>query len=166
MFNTYHLSHQLKFNNRKGVPLDFIRKFTIHPNVIVQMIGQPLIDKLETALKLSAEPVMIHYDTVFNRWFLPVHPYLQAYHFQKLSSYTIWFFSSHQVLSRWPRTVHGSSPFLISIFNIQESDYCYRPGIWFFICFSTSTACFLLEPSWTRSSFLSQAKSQLQCYWN
>ena len=38
MFNTYHLCHQLKFNNRKGEPLDFIRKFSVHPNVIVQMI--------------------------------------------------------------------------------------------------------------------------------
>ena len=30
------------------------------------MIGQPLIDELETVLKLSTEPVMIHYGTVFN----------------------------------------------------------------------------------------------------
>ena len=66
MFNTYHLCHQLKFNNRKGEPLDFIRKFSVHPNVIVQMIGQPIIEELETALKLSTEPVTLHYDTVFN----------------------------------------------------------------------------------------------------
>jgi len=66
MFNTYHLSHQLKFNNRKGDPHEFIRKISVHPNVIVQMVGQPLIDELETVLKLSTEPVMIHYDTVFN----------------------------------------------------------------------------------------------------
>ena len=66
MFNMYHLCHQLKFNNRKGEPLDFIRKFSVHPNVIVQMIGQPIIKELETALKLSTEPVTLHYDTVFN----------------------------------------------------------------------------------------------------
>jgi len=66
MFNTYLLAHQLKFYDQKGEPFDFIRKIYIHPNVIVQMIGQPLIDELETTLKLSTEPVMFHYGTVFN----------------------------------------------------------------------------------------------------
>lgn len=30
------------------------------------MIAQPLVDELEIALKLSMEPVMLHYDTIFN----------------------------------------------------------------------------------------------------
>ena len=66
MCNTYHLCHQLKFNNRKNESIDFIRKFSDHPNVAVQMIGQPIIEELETALKLATEPVMLDYDTVFN----------------------------------------------------------------------------------------------------
>ena len=66
MFNTYHLCHQLKIKNRKGDPQDFISHFSVYPNVIVHMSAQPLMDSLETLMRLSSEPVMLHYDTVFN----------------------------------------------------------------------------------------------------
>ena len=66
MFNTYHLCYQLKMNNRKAEPQDFIRSLSVYPNVIVHMIAQPLIEGLEIVLKMSTEPIMLHYDTVFN----------------------------------------------------------------------------------------------------
>ena len=66
MFNTYQLCFQLQFNDRGGVPQDFIRQFQVFPTVIVHLIPQPLLESLETLLKVSIGPVMLHYDTVFN----------------------------------------------------------------------------------------------------
>ena len=66
MFNTDYLCHQLKMNDRKADLQDFIRHFSVYPNVIVQMIAQPLIEGLETVLRMSTEPIMLHYNTVFN----------------------------------------------------------------------------------------------------
>ena len=66
MFNVYHLCYQLKMNNCKAEPQDFIKNLSVYPNVIVHMIAQTLIEGLEIVLKMSTEPIMLHYDTVFN----------------------------------------------------------------------------------------------------
>ena len=42
-------------NNRKGEPKDFIRHITIHPNIIIHLLAQSLIDSLE---------VLLHYTIV------------------------------------------------------------------------------------------------------
>ena len=51
MFNAYHLYYQLKMNNRKAEPQDFIN-LSVYPNVIVHMIAQPLKEGLEIVLKV------------------------------------------------------------------------------------------------------------------
>jgi len=66
MFNTYQLCFQLQFNDCKGVPHDFICQLQVHPTVIGHLIAQPLLESLKTLLKVSTEPVILHYDTVFN----------------------------------------------------------------------------------------------------
>ena len=66
LFNTYHLCYQLKMKNRKGDPQDFITRLSVYPNVIVRMSAQPLMDSLESLMRLSSESVTLHYDTVFN----------------------------------------------------------------------------------------------------
>lgn len=66
MFNTYQLCFQLQFNDRRGVPQDFIRQLQVYPTVIGHLIPHPLLESLETLLKVSTEPVILHYDTVFN----------------------------------------------------------------------------------------------------
>jgi len=54
-------------NNRKGKPKDFIRHITIHPNIIMHLLTQPLIESLEVLLRMPLpHSVMLHYDTVFN----------------------------------------------------------------------------------------------------
>ena len=62
---SYQLCFQLQFYDRKGVPHDFIHHFQIYPTVIVHLILQPLLESLEMLLKVSSEPVIVHYDTVF-----------------------------------------------------------------------------------------------------
>ena len=66
IFNTYHLCYQLKMKNRKGDPQDFISHLSIYPNVIVRMNAQPLMESLESLMRLSSTSVALHYDTVFN----------------------------------------------------------------------------------------------------
>ena len=66
IFNTYHLCYQLKMKNRKGDPQDFISHLSIYPNIIVRMSAQPLIESLESLMRLSSSSVTLHYDTVFN----------------------------------------------------------------------------------------------------
>ena len=66
IFNTYHLCYQLKMKNRKGEPQDFISGLSIYPNVVVQMSAQPLMESLESLMRLSSGTVTLHYDTVFN----------------------------------------------------------------------------------------------------
>ena len=66
IYNTYQLCYQLMMNNRKGDPIDFIRHFSIHPTVIVRMIPQSLIEALDVIIRISSQPLTLHYDTVFN----------------------------------------------------------------------------------------------------
>ena len=68
MFNTYQLCFQLQFNDRRGVPQDFTRQFQVFPTVIVRTSNPSTtsIESLETLLKVSIGPVILHYDTVFN----------------------------------------------------------------------------------------------------
>ena len=66
MFNTYQLCFQLQFNDRRGVPQDFIRLLQVFPTVIGHLILQPLLESLEALLKVFTGPVILHYDTVFN----------------------------------------------------------------------------------------------------
>ena len=81
MFNTYQLCFQLQFNDRRGVPQDFTRQFQVFPTVIVHLIPQPLLESLETLLKVSIGPVILHYDTVFNMGgFLPFHSCILTLH--------------------------------------------------------------------------------------
>ena len=62
MFNTYQLCFQLQFNDRRGVPQDFIHLLQVFPH----LIPQPLLESLETLLKVSTGPVILHNDKVFN----------------------------------------------------------------------------------------------------
>ena len=66
MFNAYQLCFQLQFNDRRGVPQDFIRLLQVFPTVIGHLNPQPLLESLETLLKVFTGPVILHYDTVFN----------------------------------------------------------------------------------------------------
>ena len=66
VYNSYQLCFQLQFNNRKGEPTDFLQHLQIYPTVCVHMIPQPLLENLEMLLKVSSNPVTLHYDTVFN----------------------------------------------------------------------------------------------------
>ena len=66
IYNTYQLCYQLMMNNRKGDPVDFIRHFSIHPTVIAHMIPQSLIEALDVTIRISSQPITLHYDTVFN----------------------------------------------------------------------------------------------------
>ena len=52
--------------NHKGDPQDFISHLSIYPNIIVRMSAQPLIESLESLMRLSSSSVTLHYDTVFN----------------------------------------------------------------------------------------------------
>ena len=66
IYSTYQLCFQLQFSNRKGESIDFLQHFQVHPTICVQMIPQPLLENLEVLLKVSSDPVTLHYDTVFN----------------------------------------------------------------------------------------------------
>ena len=66
LFNTYQLCFQLQMKDCKGDPKDLIRYLSLHPNIQVHMLAQPLIDSLQNLLKSSSETVILHYDTVFN----------------------------------------------------------------------------------------------------
>ena len=66
IFNTYHLCYQLRMKNRKGEPQDFISHLSIYFNVIVRMSAQPLMESLESLMRLSSSSITLHYDTVFN----------------------------------------------------------------------------------------------------
>ena len=52
--------------NRKGEPKDFITHITLHPRILVHLMPYPLLDSLDHLLNVSSEPVVLHYDTVFN----------------------------------------------------------------------------------------------------
>ena len=65
-FNVYQLCFQLLMKNRKGDKIDFIRHLSLHPTILVHMVPQPLLDSLELLLRVSSDPVILHYDTVFN----------------------------------------------------------------------------------------------------
>ena len=66
IYNTYQLCYRLMMNNRKEDPVDFICHFSIHPTVIAQMIPQSLIEALDVTIRISSQPITLHYDTVFN----------------------------------------------------------------------------------------------------
>jgi len=66
VYNTYQLCHQLQFKNRKGEPIDFLQHLQVYPTICVHIIPQPLLETLETLLKVSSNPITLHYDTVFN----------------------------------------------------------------------------------------------------
>lgn len=66
IFNTYQLCFQLQFKDCKGETHDFLRYFQIHPTTVLHLMSQPLLENLEMLLKVSTEPVTLHYDTVFN----------------------------------------------------------------------------------------------------
>lgn len=53
-------------NNRKGEATDFLRHFSVHPNIVIHLIPQPLVETLDTLMRISLLPVTLHYDTVFN----------------------------------------------------------------------------------------------------
>ena len=53
-------------NNRKGEATDFLRHFSVHPNIVIHLIPQPLVETLDTLMRISSLPVTLHYDTVFN----------------------------------------------------------------------------------------------------
>ena len=99
MFNTYHLCHQLKMKNRKGDPQDFITHFSVYCNVIVHMSAQPLMDSLESLMRLSSEPVMLHYDTVFNMGDFICQLFFSDIHFLKvIQLYLVHFLSIPDIL--------------------------------------------------------------------
>ena len=66
LIHSYHLCYQLRMKNRKGEPQDFISHLSIYPNVIVRMSAQPLMESLESLMRLSSSSITLHYDTVFN----------------------------------------------------------------------------------------------------
>ena len=66
LYNVYQLCFQLKFNNRKGQEKDFITQLSLHPRILLHLMANPLLSALEQLLKLCTEPVILHYDTLFN----------------------------------------------------------------------------------------------------
>ena len=66
LYNIYELRLQLNMTNRKGDSKDFITRISIHPRTIVHIMAHPLLDSLEHLLNVSTDPVVLHYDTVFN----------------------------------------------------------------------------------------------------
>ena len=66
LFNVYQLCFQLFTTAPKGEKIDFITFFGTHPNILIHMLYQPLLDVMEKVLRLSHDTVCLHYDTVFN----------------------------------------------------------------------------------------------------
>ena len=56
LYNIYQLSFQLKFSNRKGVPIDFVAHIMLHPRIIIQLLPHPLLETLEQLLMINTEP--------------------------------------------------------------------------------------------------------------
>lgn len=46
--------------------MDFVSFFEVHPNILIHMVYEPLLEVLEKVLVLSSTPVCLHYDTIFN----------------------------------------------------------------------------------------------------
>ena len=66
LFNLYELCFQLRLTDQKGDPKDFITHITLHPRIVVHLMSSPLLDSLKLIVNVSSDPVLLHYDTVFN----------------------------------------------------------------------------------------------------
>ena len=65
LFNVYQLCLQLFTTTPKGERL-ILSLFVTHPNVLIHMLYQPLLDVIEKVLRLFHDTFCLHYDTVFN----------------------------------------------------------------------------------------------------
>lgn len=159
IFNTYHLCYQLKMKNRKGDPQYFISHLSIYPNVIVCTSAQPLMESLESLMRLSSSTVTLHYDSVFNMgdFYLstllfghsvfkgqPVVPFAFLVDTRR-------FIDNHV---KFMEAIRQSSPCLASKKMVIVTDREFD----FSSIFSTISAHILLESLRKRSSFLPQTE--------
>lgn len=65
LYNMHELHSQLMLD-RNGISKSFVSYMLSIPRILVHLLPHPLLQSLETLLKVASSPVTLHYNTVFN----------------------------------------------------------------------------------------------------